>query len=123
MAGKYEIHPMEKKFILDTTGVDLDAPSKLSHAEFMRIKNGDPMNLSEPERPSAGEAYVRAAEVVHRISRTLPVTFAYPADDSPSMPVSALQVSFEGKPDESMMARRSVELRARFGRGKRLIDR
>jgi len=38
MAGKYEIHPLEKKFILDTTGVDIDAPAP--------IRAEDPITLT-----------------------------------------------------------------------------
>ena len=49
MSSKYGKHPLEKKFIKDTTGVDLDAPSKLSHEDFMRLKEGGRATVSRIE--------------------------------------------------------------------------
>lgn len=41
MSSKYIVPELEKKFIKDTVGVDLDAPPKLTHEEFMRLKEGN----------------------------------------------------------------------------------
>ena len=84
------------------------------------------INLSELEKPSAGEAYVRPLvclgnnDITSPGPNQYPMTFAYPADDSPSMPVSPLQISFEGKPDQTARSRRSAELEKLFGKGEKL---
>lgn len=47
--SRYSVHPMEKKFIKDTTGVDLDAPPQLTNDQFQNLRNGRPKDAPRPD--------------------------------------------------------------------------